>query len=256
MNAPQVRVNMELQGTTRALFTFKRPEARTTRHYFSEVRPRFRTQGGEIKMLAVERDHAADILDSHLLSAVKLPELEPFEDDVETIKSVLKQPRSQNVLFTLINSGLFQVEVMEPAEAGDDSPAAAKFNFGSMFSSQPIYLRIKEWDAEGLELNHYIKVTMDEPSAVDQRELENAQPLVRKKRGDFEHQEDVGKCQQLFAKRVRSIEGASFLPMSNADVEAAPCERENRAEWLPFVPYHIVTTVLAEEQAKGQLGNG
>lgn len=256
LNAPSVQVCMQIQDNL-TLFVFDNPSAVSTRHYFSVVRPRFRSKGvGEIKMLPVEPGAAAEILDNHLAKVLRLPKLEPFENSLEDIKATLKTPLAQGVLFKLVNNGLFGVEVLDAEQEqayNSDASASPKLDFGSMFTSQPVFLRIKQWNDEGVELSHYLKVTMSEPSAVDQRALEHAQPLVRKRKGDFEHQEDVGACQMLFSKRVQSIDGAYYYPVGQAEVQ--PCTLEKRAEWISFVPYQIVSTVLAEEQTKGQLGN-
>lgn len=265
LNSPVVRVRMRIQGKKEALFVFKRPTAARTREYFDSIRPTYRSVDGDsIRNLPVKTDYAARMLDEHLQEVLELPSLEKFETDLDDIRSALKQPLASELLFKLINEGLLGVTAYEEDEtnlaeegedAGDEKPADKKLDFGSMLKAQPVYLGIKEWDEEGLPREYYIRVRMKEPSAVEQRQLKHAQPLVRKKRGDLEHQEDVGACNALFKGRVQAIDQCRFHQMGNQDADPVACTAENVAEWMPFVPYQIVTHVLSEEQMRGDLGN-
>lgn len=259
-------------GETDALMTFKQPSPVALRNYYREVRPTYKARQRDMKMIPADRAPANKLLADHLVvvqNVLANGELELFEDPLDVIVRQLTAPRAQGVVTNLIGGGLLNLTPLEkepdelPPLATSDTPAKpSKLTFGSLFASEPTYFEITQWDGKtGEKSAVQIKITMHEASAKQQRQLELAQPLVRKGgSGNVEQEEDPVTIQRIFEERVTEIDNAEFYlngVVMDGDAEAVPkpCEPDLQAEWARLVPYHLVAAALAEDQVRSSVGN-
>lgn len=241
-------------GPQACVLKFLTPTPAEAREYYRNVRPRWKTKDREQVFETAERDHALKIIDRSLIEVSKL-DGEKFDSTLDEIKSALRDPRVGESIFAIVNTGLFGTTDIESDE---DDGKEEDNTFGALFAAAPVMLAIERFNPEKREVfEHHVRFHLRNATAKQSRESQRAQEIVRGRKGTMEAREQVDVITRIFGERIQWIENASYYPNGAGDEAALkPCDEDLRDQWIEYVPYSLIASVMAADKVRVEVGNG